>query len=213
MASWSHEVKRKWALKRNGKSLDRYSTFEMRFVYQSQNLTYSFCGRQKYQHDHTNSGAVGMMHRLQLKAIHLWPTFRSSFCTNLHSQSVRLKSFSSSPSSLQYTPWSGLKAWRQSPLNENRFWGSNGPEPLVESSSSGFLFDSRIESASSLAELGALVLSTSDPLAKSRLSHLAYSRWSQEDLPIGVFEAPHRPARPPEPKLVRFLNSGGCLCL
>ncbi|XP_023530441.1 uncharacterized protein LOC111793010 [Cucurbita pepo subsp. pepo] len=142
------------------------------------------------------------MQRLQLKALLIWPTFRCSFRANIHSQSVKLNSSLSLSSSLEYTPWSGLKAWRQSPINENRFWGSNGPEALVESSSNGFLFDSRIESASSLAELGALVLSTSDPLIKSRLSHLAYSRWSLEDLPIGVFEAPRRPARPPQPKLV-----------
>lgn len=145
------------------------------------------------------------MQRLQLKALLIWPTFRCSFRANIHSQSVKLNSSLSLSSSLEYTPWSGLKAWRQSPINENRFWGSNGPEALVESSSNGFLFDSRIESASSLAELGALVLSTSDPLIKSRLSHLAYSRWSLEDLPIGVFEAPRRPARPPQPKLVRSL--------
>ncbi|KAA0057373.1 DUF455 domain-containing protein [Cucumis melo var. makuwa] len=140
-----------------------------------------------------------MIQRLQLKALHLWPTLRSSSCLHFHSQTLNVNSSSSSP---QYTPWSGLKAWKQSPLNENRFWGPNGPEPLVESSSTGVFFDSRIESASSLAELGALVLSTSDPLTKSRLSHLAYSRWSQESLPIGVFEAPSHPARPPLPKLV-----------
>lgn len=160
---------------------------------------------------HTNFGAVRigegrMMQRLQLKALLLWPTLRSSSCPHLHSQTLNLNS----SSSLQYTPWSGLKAWRQFPINENRFWGPNGPEPPVESSSTGFLFDSRIESASSLAELGALVLSTSDPLTKSRLSHLAFSRWSQVGLPIGVFEAPSRPARPPVPKLVSFLISGGC---
>lgn len=85
---------------------------------------------------------------------------------------------------------------------------------MVESST-GFLHDGRIESASSLAELGALVLSTSDPLSKSRLSHLAFSRWSQKRLPIGVSEAPPPPSRPPEPKLVRFfmLYSGGCISL
>lgn len=151
------------------------------------------------------------MQRLQLKSLLLWPNLRCSFCANFHSQSVKLNSSSSS----QYTPWFGLKSWRQSPLNENRFWGPNGPEPLVQSSSSsssnGFLFDSRIESASSLSELGALVLSTSDPLTKSRLSHFAFSKWSQEGLPIGVSEPPSRPARPPEPKLVRVLYSGGCL--
>lgn len=56
--------------------------------------------------------------------------------------------------------------------------------------------------ASSLAEMGSLVLSTSDPLTKSKLSHLAYSRWRTEHLPIGDSQAPDRPARPAKPQLV-----------
>ncbi|KAA8526311.1 hypothetical protein F0562_008486 [Nyssa sinensis] len=51
-------------------------------------------------------------------------------------------------------------------------------------------------SAPSLAELGTLVLSTGDPLTKSKLSHLAYSRWRQENLPIGASEPPGRPCSP-----------------
>lgn len=57
-------------------------------------------------------------------------------------------------------------------------------------------------SGSSLAELGAAVLSTADPLKKSMLSHLGYCRWREKGLPIGVFEPPAKPARPPIPKLV-----------
>ncbi|KAF5731363.1 hypothetical protein HS088_TW18G00040 [Tripterygium wilfordii] len=104
----------------------------------------------------------------------------------------------SSPSQ-QYSPWSGLQSWRDSQLNKNRFWGPDGPEP--QPSSTGFE-DFHMGSASSLAELGALVLSTSDPLAKSKLSHLAFSRWRNERLPIGVCQPPSRPARPSKPQLV-----------
>lgn len=113
-------------------------------------------------------------------------------------------------SSLQYSPWSGLQAWRESPLNENRIWGPNGPQSLVLQSPSSAVdnCDSSIGSASSLAELGSLVLSTSDPLTKSKLSHLAYSRWRRENLPLGlVSDPPSRPARPLKPKLVRFSGS------
>ncbi|KAG6722777.1 hypothetical protein I3842_03G177600 [Carya illinoinensis] len=127
---------------------------------------------------------------------HLPPsTFKPIYCP---------ASFSFS-SSLQYSPWSGLQAWRDSPLNENRLWGPNGPESLVlqPPSSATNNCDNPIGSASSLAELGALVLSTSDPLAKSRLSHLAYSRWRRENLPLGVVsDPPSRPARSPKPELV-----------
>lgn len=64
-----------------------------------------------------------------------------------------------------------------------------------------------IEKASSLAELGTLVLSTSDTLKKSKLSHLAYSRWRQDLLPVGASGPPPRPARPPKPELVWFSYS------
>ncbi|XP_062152808.1 uncharacterized protein LOC133861111 isoform X3 [Alnus glutinosa] len=134
----------------------------------------------------------------------LSPKLRSSLRSHLPPSTFKSNS-SSSSCSLQYSPWSGLQAWRESPLNENRIWGPNGPEPLVLQSPSSVIDngDSPIESASSLAELGALVLSTGDPLTKSRLSHLAYSRWRREKLPLGVVsDPPSRPARPPKPELV-----------
>lgn len=37
---------------------------------------------------------------------------------------------------------------------------------------------------------------------KSKLSHLAYSKWRSENLPVGVAEPPTRPARPAKPQLV-----------
>ncbi|KAK4769492.1 hypothetical protein SAY86_027642 [Trapa natans] len=116
-----------------------------------------------------------------------------------------LSSASSSPLpsiSINYTPWPGLKPWRQSPLNEDRLWGPNGPEPLQRSSSSAPTVQSAVGAASSLAEMGAHVLSTADPIAKAELSHLAFSRWRNEKLPVGAFRAPDRPARPPKPELV-----------
>ncbi|KAL0320367.1 UNVERIFIED_CONTAM: putative protein HI [Sesamum radiatum] len=50
--------------------------------------------------------------------------------------------------------------------------------------------------------MGAVVLSTADPLAKAELSHSAYTKWRQNGLPVGVSEAPSSPARPPKPQLV-----------
>ncbi|KAJ8752114.1 hypothetical protein K2173_001789 [Erythroxylum novogranatense] len=107
---------------------------------------------------------------------------------------------SCSSSSPQMSPWSGLQAWRDSPLNENRFWGPNGPEALPLSIDDDCAM--MVRSTSSLAELGTLVLSTSDPLTKSKLSHLAFSKWCTEKLPIGSCVPPSTPARPDIPVLV-----------
>ncbi|KAM1114211.1 uncharacterized protein LOC126583991 [Malus sylvestris] len=133
------------------------------------------------------------MQRLKVKAM-LSPTFQAS-------------SFSSSSSSscLQYSPWSGLQTWRECPLNENRWWGTKGPQPQPLQSQPSSIdkhYSQMVSSASSLAELGALVLSTSDPLAKSRISHLAYSRWRHDRLPLGASDPPPPPARPFKPQLV-----------
>ncbi|TMW88698.1 hypothetical protein EJD97_018222 [Solanum chilense] len=100
--------------------------------------------------------------------------------------------------------WTGLHNWRHGSLNHHRFWGPNGPDNVPQSSNlieESALLDS-ISSASSLAEMGAAVLSTSDPLLKSKLTHFGYCRWRQEGLPIGNFEPPVRPARPSKPHLV-----------
>ncbi|XP_058753540.1 uncharacterized protein LOC131626723, partial [Vicia villosa] len=98
----------------------------------------------------------------------------------------------------QHSPWSGLHSWRHSPLNENRNWGPHGPHPAPEPD----LNDSPFGEASSLAEFGSIVLSTTDPLTKSHLSHLAYSLWRRHNLPIGLSDPPSRPARPEKPLLV-----------
>lgn len=128
----------------------------------------------------------------------LSPTPQWSFLSSC----LKTKSISSSSSSLQHSPWSGLETWRKSPLNENRFWGPKGPQTQPSWADTPI----NLSSASSLAELGALVLSTSDPLAKCNLSHLAYSRWRQHSLPLGACEPPSSPARPLKPQLVSFLN-------
>ncbi|KAK9049254.1 hypothetical protein SSX86_031779 [Deinandra increscens subsp. villosa] len=131
------------------------------------------------------------------------PSSLSSLTT--HSFKLKPSYFSSH---LQNHPlWSGLQTWRDSSLNHNRFWGPSGPEPQP---SSPHPTDpdgetSQMGLVTSLAEMGSLVLSTADPLKKSKLSHLAYSRWRREKLPVGVSESPHRPARPPRPQLVSCL--------
>ncbi|XP_072964471.1 uncharacterized protein [Typha angustifolia] len=115
------------------------------------------------------------------------------------------KSFSITTNSLSSTsaprPWPGLHSWRLAPTNELRTWGPLGPAPLPDPPD-GEDFRDPTSSASSLAELAALVLSTPDPLAKSRLSHLAFSRWLRHRLPIGVAAPPKSPARPKKPCLV-----------
>ncbi|XP_074276077.1 uncharacterized protein LOC141599848 [Silene latifolia] len=105
---------------------------------------------------------------------------------------------SSSSSSSQYKQWSGLQQWRSNPIDHNRIWGPIGPQPPLNPQH----LQISIGSCSSLSQLAALVLSTSDPLSKSQLSHFAYSKWRSGDLPIGVFDPPSRPARPTKPNLV-----------
>lgn len=134
----------------------------------------------------------------------LFTSLRCSWCSSLPLPLSFTTNPSSSSSSLHYSPWSGFQNWRASPLNKNRLWGPNGPEPLPASPFEDC--EGRMALASSLAEMGALVLSTGDPLTKSKLSHLAYSRWRTEHLPIGDSQAPDRPARPNRPQLVSFLT-------
>ncbi|XP_010457750.1 PREDICTED: uncharacterized protein LOC104739178 [Camelina sativa] len=102
----------------------------------------------------------------------------------------------------QHKLWSGLESWRKSPVNDLRLWGPAGPL-LPSSDSVPADFSGLVLAASSLADLGALVLSTSDPLSKSHISHLAFSRWRRENLPVGsISHLPSSPARPPKPLLV-----------
>ncbi|XP_031381395.1 uncharacterized protein LOC116196028 [Punica granatum] len=148
------------------------------------------------------------MLRLNLRAMLILPfrtvpTRLKPICYSSSSSSLYSSSPTPSPLCINYTPWSGLESWRQSPLNENRSWGPNGPEPLQRPTPPPVYPNrSAVGAASSLAEMGALVLSTGDPIAKAELSHLAFSRWRNEKLPMGVFPAPGRPARPPKPELV-----------
>lgn len=96
-------------------------------------------------------------------------------------------------------PWPGLHAWRRAPPSDLRTWGPNGPcasdvdEPADDAGA-----------GSSLAEMGALVLSNADPLAKARLTHAAFSRWAA-GLPVGQATAPDHPARPDKPLVVNPL--------
>lgn len=103
-------------------------------------------------------------------------------------------------SSVQYPQWSGLEKWRDSPINQDRLWGQKGPQPLLEHTTTNL--KTELDAFSSLAEMGALVLSTPEPLHKSKLSHLAFSKWKQNGLPVGVCQPPAGPSRPPKPQLV-----------
>lgn len=94
--------------------------------------------------------------------------------------------------------WTGLNVWRKNPINDNRSWGQTGPSPSL-SPSPPFDLPS---TPSSLAEWGALVLSTPDPVLKSHLSHMAFTSFISDSLPIGIASAPLRPARPSKPPLV-----------
>lgn len=100
--------------------------------------------------------------------------------------------------SVQYPQWSGLQKWRDSSINQDRLWGQKGPQPLLEHCNSS----SDLDAFSSLSEMGALVLSTPDPLQKSMLSHLAFSKWKHFGLPVGVCSPPVGPSRPSKPQLV-----------
>ncbi|KAK7401931.1 hypothetical protein VNO78_13802 [Psophocarpus tetragonolobus] len=95
------------------------------------------------------------------------------------------------------SPWHGLDNWRESPLDENRLWGEHGPEPQHFRD-----FESPFLQASSLAHFGSIILSTSDPLLKSQLSHFAYSTLRLHNLPLGISIPPSPPSRPPFPLLV-----------
>ncbi|KAL5989569.1 hypothetical protein ACLOJK_010462 [Asimina triloba] len=99
--------------------------------------------------------------------------------------------------------WPGLQSWRDSSLNQLRKWGSNGPQlsSSLDSNIHGHPMPAPT-SPSSLAEWGALILSTTDPLAKSTLSHLAYSQYRLHNIPIDVSRPPDRPSRPLKPPLV-----------
>ncbi|PWZ34373.1 hypothetical protein Zm00014a_029889 [Zea mays] len=78
---------------------------------------------------------------------------------------------------------------RLAPPSDLRTWGPNSPcasdvdEPAADD-----------DVASSLLEMGALVLSTADPLTKARRTHAAFSRWAV-GLPVGQATAPYHPKR------------------
>ncbi|PWZ21357.1 Cyclin-B1-3 [Zea mays] len=78
---------------------------------------------------------------------------------------------------------------RLAPPSDLRTWGPNSPcasdvdEPAADD-----------DVASSLLEMGALVLSTADPHTKARRTHAAFSRWAV-GLPVGQATAPYHPKR------------------
>lgn len=124
--------------------------------------------------------------------------------SSLPIQSLKPHSVSCCCFSTHHPLWSGLETWRDASVNHNRFWGPSGPEPEHNPHDQ---MNAQLGSVNFLAEMGAMVLSTPDPLTKSRLSHIAYSKWRSQNLPIGISEPPHTPARPPKPQLVRSFFS------
>ncbi|KAH0861993.1 hypothetical protein HID58_079204 [Brassica napus] len=126
------------------------------------------------------------------------------FPTNSLSRSLTVLSFSPTQ---QHKLWSGLDTWRNSPINDLRLWGPNGPL-LPSSNSTSSTSHGLVSAAPSLADLGALVLSTPDPLSKSHISHLAFSRWRRDNnLPVGsISNLPSSPARPPKPLLLNAID-------
>lgn len=150
-----------------------------------------------------------------------------SFSRNLHSRPC-VEARALSPAQ----EWVGLPAWRTNPVNDLRVWGKRGPtsarnefgdiasavakksnvavdvfqlhsEKLqrLEARVAELSFCSR---GASLAEWGAIVLGTADPVEKAVFTHHAYYLWCNGELPLGVAEAPASPARPEKPELVRF---------
>nr|GEV47188.1 hypothetical protein [Tanacetum cinerariifolium] len=131
----------------------------------------------------------------------------------LHTLKLKLKphSFSLSSSShpqtqlknLNHPLWSGLQTWRTTSLNHNRFWGPSGPQqPSTVLQDYEYLVKTELGSVNSLAEVGSLVLSTKDPVMKSRLSHFGFQRWVNHKINVGVSVPPDKPARPAKPQLV-----------
>jgi len=111
--------------------------------------------------------------------------------------STRRRLLATGASAASPLPWPGLHAWRRAPPNNLRSWGPNGPcAPDAAAPEAG------AGSGSSLAEMGALVLSTADPLAKTQLTHAAFTQWASGGLPVGLAQAPDHPARPDKPLVV-----------
>ncbi|CAO2186174.1 unnamed protein product [Urochloa humidicola] len=112
----------------------------------------------------------------------------------------RLLSTAASAAAASPHPWPGLHAWRRAPPSDLRTWGPNGPCACDADEVAGMPPEADA-GGSSLVEMGALVLSTADPLAKAQLTHAAFSRWAA-GLPVGQATAPDHPARPDKPPVV-----------
>ncbi|XP_024387509.1 uncharacterized protein [Physcomitrium patens] len=125
--------------------------------------------------------------------------------------------------------WVGLPEWRTNPVNELRLWGKRGPTSsrneweditklAAKTANAGQVLQlhrEKLENSEakvdglnsekrdlSLAEWGAIVLGTADPVEKAVFTHHAYRLWCNGELPLGVAEAPDSPARPNKPELV-----------
>uniref|UniRef100_A0A3B6FIM8 DUF455 domain-containing protein n=1 Tax=Triticum aestivum TaxID=4565 RepID=A0A3B6FIM8_WHEAT len=116
--------------------------------------------------------------------------------------STRRRLLAAGASAASPLPWPGLHTWRRAPPSDLRSWGPNGPCVPNTDKAGAPEAGAGVGDGSSLAEMGALVLSTADPLAKAHLTHAAFSRWAAGGLPVGLARAPDHPARPEKPLAV-----------
>lgn len=137
--------------------------------------------------------------------------------------------------------WVGLPHWRTKPMNERRVWGKrNVPTSATDEwehvaavvakeanarhmvklhsekvqTAEGEIAELMLQQqeGASLAEWGAIVLGTADPVKKAVLTHHAYRLWCDGALPLGVADAPDWPARPAKPELVILHAANSHLC-
>ncbi|VAH74528.1 unnamed protein product [Triticum turgidum subsp. durum] len=139
--------------------------------------------------------------------------------------STRRRLLAAGASAASPLPWPGLHTWRRAPPSDLRSWGPNGPCVPNTDKAGAPEAGAGVGDGSSLAEMGALVLSTADPLAKAHLTHAAFSRWAAGGLPVGLARAPDHPARPEKPLAVNapstlllsssrhFIEQVGCVVL
>ncbi|KAG0592405.1 hypothetical protein KC19_1G249700 [Ceratodon purpureus] len=169
-----------------------------------------------------STGTIGYGH--QLSRMHAFRT------PSLRSSSSQTRPCVSARALTPAQEWVGLPHWRTKPMNELRVWGKrdvptsarNEWEDIAAVATTDLnahyklqLHQEKLHSLeerivklklereiASLAEWGAIVLNTADPVEKAVLTHQAYRLWCRGDLPLGVAYAPDSPARPAKPELV-----------
>ncbi len=99
--------------------------------------------------------------------------------------------------------WPGLSNYRTLPVDKGRLWGDQGPQEGGPSCIEWMGDGAATVQPATLAQWGARVLNTADPVAKAVLTHRAWTLWNEGGtMELGTSEAPARPARPATPPLV-----------